>query len=86
MLHFCSVLSLASSDEHQFSLEVPQLNQTIIFPGKMLVSLLQLEVDDVMDTVHSLSLLTSNSVAAIAQNVVHLAKGGHLNRSLCLLH
>ena len=86
LFHFCSVLSLAPSDEHQFALKVPQFIQTVTLLGKLLVSPLQLEVDNVMNTVHSLSLLTSNSIATIAKNVFHLAKGGHLNWPLGVLH
>ena len=79
LFYFCSVLSFAACDEDQLALQVPQLVQTVALLGEWLVSLFQLDTDDVMDAVSSFASHSPYNVTAVGEDVVHLTKGGDLD-------
>ena len=79
LLYLYPVLSFAACDEDQLAFQVPQLVQTVAFLGEWLISLFQLDINDVMDTTSSFASHSSDNVTAIGEDVVHLAKGGDLD-------
>ena len=74
MVHFSSILRLASSDQHQLALEVTEIVKVVRSLRNLLIQANKLEGDEIMDGVNWLGLNGhSNLVAAILQDISHLA-------------
>ena len=80
VVHFCSILSLASSDQHQLTLQVTEIVKVVGRLTKLLVLDTKLEGDEIMDGVDCLGLnCGANLVAAILEDVSHLPIRGDLH-------
>ena len=76
MVHLSSVLSLASSNQHQLTLQVTEIIKVVGDLTKLLVLNNKLEGDEIMDGVNWLGLnCHSNLVTTILQDISHLAIG-----------
>ena len=74
MIHLGSVLSLASSNQHQLTLQVTEIIKVVGDLTKLLILNNKLEGDEIMDGVNWLGLnCHSNLVATILKDILHLA-------------
>ena len=80
VIHFLPISSLASCNEHQFTLQVTEFIEVVGHLSELLVSWDQLDSDEVMDAVCQPGLTGhANLVDAISENVPHLSIRGDLH-------